>query len=58
MKVMGTGSWCMLEEYVKKNYYARFSYGYHSCSEMCFSSRFDKVSGVWQWGHGACLKSI
>ena len=23
MKVKGTGSWCMLEEYVKDNYYAR-----------------------------------
>ena len=24
MKVKGTWSWCMLEEYVKVNYYARF----------------------------------
>ena len=24
MKVKGTGSWCMFEEYVKDNYYARF----------------------------------
>ena len=24
MKVKGTWSWCMLEEYVKDSYYARF----------------------------------
>ena len=24
MKVKGTGSWCVLVEYVKDNYYARF----------------------------------
>ena len=36
MKVKGTGSWCMLEEYVKHNYYS-----YHCCSEMQFSYRFD-----------------
>ena len=24
MKVKGTGSWCILVEYVKENYYARF----------------------------------
>ena len=51
MKVKGTGSWCMLEEYVKDNYYARcHTHSYHCCSEMHFSSRldvnFDKVSGA------------
>ena len=25
MYVKGTGSWCMLVEYVKDNYYARFN---------------------------------
>ena len=51
MKVKGTKSWCMLEEYVKENYFARFhTHNYHCCSEMHFSSRlavnFDKVSGA------------
>ena len=45
MKVKGTWSRCLLEEYVKK-----VSYSYHCCSEMDFSSRFDvnfdKFSGV------------
>ena len=51
MKVKGTGSWFMHEEYVKDNYYARFqTHSYHCCSEMHFSSRlqvnFDKVIGA------------
>ena len=42
MKVKGTGSWCMLEVYVKDNSYARFHiHSYHCCSEMHFSSRLD-----------------
>ena len=50
MKVKGIWSWCMLEEYVKDNYYARFRiHNYHCCSEIRFSYRFDlnfdKVSG-------------
>ena len=51
MKVKGTGSWFMHEEYVTDNYYARFhTQSYNCCSEMHFSSRlevnFDKVSGA------------
>ena len=51
MKVKGTWSWFMYEEYVKDNYYARFhTYSYHCCTEMHFSSRlevkFDKVIGA------------
>ena len=65
MKVKDTGSWCMLEKYVKDNYYARFhTHSYHCCSEMHFSSRLD-INFDSQWSmnwqrvmHGACLKSI
>ena len=51
MKVKGIGSSCMLEEYVKDNYYARFhAQSYNCCGEMHFSSRlelnFDKVNGA------------
>ena len=56
--VKGTSSWCVLEECVKDNYYARFhTPSYHCCREMHFISRlhvnflgstqnFDKVSGA------------
>ena len=37
MKVKGTGSRCLLEEYVKDNYYARFHpHSYHCCKDMKF----------------------
>ena len=67
MKVKGTGSWCMLEEYVKDNYYARLhTHSNHGCSEMHFSSRldvnFDSQCSVKcrpkAAGHSACFKSI
>ena len=33
IRVKGTGSWRLLEEYVKDNYYARFhTHSYHCCS--------------------------
>ena len=42
MKVKGTGSRCLLEEYVKDNYYARFHpHSYHCCKEMKFIPRLD-----------------
>ena len=47
MKVKGTLSWCMLEEYVNDKKYERFhTHSYHCCSKMHLSSRlsFDKVS--------------
>ena len=38
MKVKGTGSWCVLVEYVKDNYYARFhDHRYHRYRERYFS---------------------
>ena len=48
IKFKPTGSWCMLEEHVKDNNYARLhTHSYHCCSEMNFSSNievnFDKV---------------
>ena len=51
MKVKGTGSRFLHEEFVKDNYYARFyTHSYYCFSEMHFSSRlevnFDKVTGA------------
>ena len=58
MKVKGTGSRCLLQEYVKDKYYARFHLqSYHCCREINFISRLnvnfldlmrniDKVSGA------------
>ena len=67
MKVKGTISWFMHEEYVKEYYYARFhTHSYHWCSEMHFSSGL-KVNFDSHWsvncrskaaGHCACSKSI
>ena len=38
MKVKGTTSWCVLVEYLKDNYYARFLYPiYHRYRERHFS---------------------
>ena len=40
--VKGTSSWCVLEECVKDNYYARFhTHRYYWCREMHFISRRD-----------------
>ena len=65
MKVKGTGSKCMLVEYVKDNYYARL---HDPCShryrERHFSILLDVKFRRSQWsmkcrsripGHGACL---
>ena len=42
MKVKGTGSWCVLEEYVKDNYYARFSDpSYHRYRQRHFKILLD-----------------
>ena len=58
MKVKDIGSWCILEEYVKDNSFARFhTHSYHCCSEMHLSSRLDmksmeremSVKGTWSW---------
>ena len=38
MKVKGTGSWCMLGEYVNARFH---TYSYHCCNEMHFSSRLE-----------------
>ena len=35
MQVKGTGSWCMLEECVKDNYYARFILTAITAAEKC-----------------------
>ena len=46
MKVKGTRSWCLLEECVKDNYYARFHpHSYHCCKEMKFIPRLDANCG-------------
>ena len=38
MEVKGTGSWCVLVEYIKENYYARFhDPSYHRYRERLFS---------------------
>ena len=49
--VKGTGSWCVLEECVKDNYYARFNpHRYHCYRELHSNSRLDvnfaKVNGA------------
>ena len=42
MYVKGTGSWCMLVEYVKDNYYARFhDPSYHRYRDRHFSVLLD-----------------
>ena len=50
MKVNGTGSLCMLEEYVKDNYYAKFHKAITAAVKCTVGSRlevnFDKVSGA------------
>ena len=54
MSVKGIWSWCVLEEYVKDNYYARFHT--HSYRELHFNSRLDvnfaKASGARNVGQG------
>ena len=55
--VKGTGSWCVLEECVKDNYYARFNtHRYHCYRELHFNFRLDvnlaKVSGAGNVGQG------
>ena len=43
MKVNDTGSWCMLEEYVKDKYYAWFhTHNNHCCREMHNNSHLIK----------------
>ena len=56
---MGQGhvSWCVLEECVKGNYYARFhTHSYHCYRGMHFNSKlninFDTVSEAWNVGQG------
>ena len=51
MQVKGTGSWCVLVEYVKDKYNARFyDPSYHRYRERHFSvllvKKSDKVNGV------------
>ena len=51
MQVKGTRLWCMLVEYVKDNYYARFyDPSYHRYSERHLSvlpiNKSDKVHGA------------
>ena len=42
MLVKGTESWCVLKEYVKGNYYARFhTHSYHCYKEMHLNSRLN-----------------
>ena len=42
MQVKGTGSWCVLVEYVRKNYYARFhDPSYHRYRERHLSILLD-----------------
>ena len=64
MLVKGTGSWCMLVEYVKYNYYAKFhDPSYQRYRERHFSVLLDMKFLQSQWsvkcwsrvpGHGAC----
>ena len=63
--VKGTGSRCVLEEYVKDNYYARLNDpSLHGYRERYFSILLDVKFGQSQWsvkcrtrvpGQGACL---
>ena len=51
MQVKGTGSWCVLVECVKNNYYARFhDPSYHRYIERHFNvslvKKSDKVNGA------------
>ena len=65
MNVKGTGSWCVLVEYVEDNYHARFhDPKYHMYRERHFSNLLDVKFRQSQWsvkyrsrvsGHGACL---
>ena len=55
MQVKGIRLWCMLVEYVKDNYYARFyDPRYHRYSERHLSvlpiKKSDKVHGAWNVG--------
>ena len=67
MKVKGTGSWFMHEEYLEDNYNARFhTHSYHCCSKTHLSSRLEEnFDSHWSIKckskaavHGACSKSI
>ena len=54
------GSWCVLEEYLKDNFYAGFhTHSYHFCRDMHLSSRldvnFDKVIGAFEGTRSWCV---
>ena len=65
MKVKGTGSWWVLVEYVKDNYYTRFhDPSYHRSRERHFRILLNVKFLQCQWsmkcrsrvpGHGGCL---